>query len=226
MSKKLASIGLKLLTICLCLQGQYFNIHGKPDVWNQGIYLYFTNLSNLLVMLTSLVLLVFAIGALRNKPIPQWARILQWVTASAITVTFLVYFIFLTPLMPPGSIWRSPNLLLHAYVPLAAIWDLCLFGSLKDVPKHRILWTLAPELLYTGLVYYCNARHYLFENKQVPYFFYDYRKLGWFRINGDGIGVVYWLVLILLGVIILSFGLGWIVKKREAWEDKKHLQEG
>ena len=38
----------------------------------------------------------------------------------------------------------------------------------------------------------------------VPYYFLDYQKLGWLRISGNGIGVIYWILLI--SVVMLGIG--------------------
>ncbi len=52
----------------------------------------------------------------------------------------------------------------------------------------------------------------------VPYYFLDYEKLGWLRISGNGIGVIYWILLIsmvMLGIGQLILVLNNLVQKRK-----------
>jgi len=87
------------------------------------------------------------------------------------------------------------------FTPILALLDLLLFDREYDPSRKHALFTLIIPIAY---VLFFSAAYELTGRLPVPYFFLDYLTYSWLRAGADGIGVVYW-VLILSGVII---GLG------------------
>ncbi len=142
-----------------------------------GMFCYYTNLSNLLVGLYSLLCLVFP--SLRGP-------VLWFSVTMGISLTFLIYHWILRPAQnrrAPGS-WKEPgNLLVHYITPLlsAAVW-------LVWAPKaglngiNCLTWLVLPGgYLVFALV---RARFGPIEGggKRYPYSFMDPDRIGWGKV--------------------------------------------
>ena len=46
-----------------------------------------------------------------------------------------------------------------------------------------------------------------FDGEIVPYFFLNYKELGWLSISSNGIGVVYWVIILTILVLAIEFVL-------------------
>lgn len=184
-----------------------------------GTFRYYTIQSNILSMLVAAVALIFEIWRVLGRAIPAWVYRLRFVSAIAITLTYLVFAVLLTPVMIRDGnatyLASAGNLMVHKAVPICAMLDWFLFGSVKKMKRRDIVWGLLPALCYVFFVYYCVGKNLTFSGNMVPYFFFDYTQYGWFRIGDGGLGVVYWIV-ILAGVLVgLGFLFMGIVRKRE-----------
>jgi len=54
------------------------------------------------------------------------------------------------------------------------------------------------------------------EGSIVPYYFLDYEKLGWLRISENGIGVIYWILII----SVVMLGIGQLILALNNWAQK------
>ncbi len=216
--KKYSAMVLQLLLLVFGMLGLGFTIFGEGFM-NTGTFLYYTVQSNLLAMLTALVMLFFEVRCRRGGEIPAAAEFLRLLSAVAITLTFLVFSLMLTPKMladGEGAYLTSPgNLFVHNLVPICAILDWCLFGSARKLRRGSALCGLAPAFAYICFVYVCVVNGITFSGKTVPYFFFDYQTYGWLRIGG-GLGVVYWVALLALVLIALGYAFLAIARHREA----------
>lgn len=206
--KKYAPIILNSLIVVFGCLGLGFSIFGDGFM-NADTFKYYTIQSNILAMLTAAGMLVFEVLQLKGKTIPVGIQIWRMVSTIAITLTFLVFSLMLTPeMIIQGNSWylfTPGNIFVHNLVPIGAILDLCLFGSVKEMKKGWAFLGMAPALLYVCFVYISVACGSTFSGNIVPYFFLDYTTISWFSIGEAGIGVAYWII-ILAGVLAL---LGW-----------------
>ena len=101
---------------------------------------------------------------------------------------------------------------MHQIIPLVAIADWIL-----DAPDEKIGYGYSPLALtfphyyyiFTLIVPLFNIKFKAYENGQTvmsnfPYFFLDYEKNGWLRFDGEYMGVIYWLIIIILFEILVS----------------------
>ena len=95
----------------------------------------------------ALVFLVNEVVELLTKKsfINQTLLFIKYVATVAITVTFLVFFTMLAPLMGVDYLLSFNNFSLHAIVPILAIVDLILFDTdIKITYTNSLLATIAP----------------------------------------------------------------------------------
>lgn len=193
---------------------------------NAGTFLYYTMQSNIFAIGTAIVVLLCEVRRLKGKPFPIGVQYLRLLSAIAITLTFLVFSLMLTPQMiMEGNAWYllSPgNFFVHNLVPIGAILDWCLFGSAKNLKKISGCSGMIPALAYVLFVYLCVALGIRFGFNKVPYFFLDYEAFGWFRIGVGGIGVFYWIAILGIVLAIVGYLFLAIAKKRERRQSMKN----
>lgn len=176
----------------------YFTI--QSNLWIAGIHLYF----------------LFAEAAEQRYPayqIRNGMRVLKYVLTVSITLTFIIFFAVLLPVLGISAIRLPGSMATHFVAPLAAISDFLLFEDKLTVQKHTVFTSLLPPLFYVSLTLILSLSGVTYsDGSSAPYFFLDYRQLGWLRIAADGIGIVYWIIL--LGLLVL--GIGWLFLKLNA----------
>lgn len=146
----------------------------------------------------------------------------KYVFTVAITITFLVFFVALAPLLPAEYLTSFKNLSLHLIVPLLALCDFFVFDAAKiKLNIKTCLCGLLMPLYY--LIFFLAGIplgfRYLGNDNVAPYFFLDYKTYGWLRISSRGIGVVYWCAIMLLfisGLCCLFLLLTRLCQKKKA----------
>lgn len=220
--KKYGAFLLNLLLLLFGICGLVFTVFGDGFM-NTDAFLYYTMQSNLLAMFAAAVSLVFEVRQRKSIPIPKAIELLRLINVIAITLTFLVFSLMLAPKMimdGSGSYLLSPgNLFVHNLVPICAILDWCLYGTVKRLKPGSAFYGMLPALAYVCFVYVCVGCGITFSGNTVPYFFLDYQAYGWFQIGSDGIGVVYWIVL--LAGILIGLGYGFMAIARR---ERKSIQ--
>lgn len=176
---------------------------GRPDV---SQFLYFTVLSDLLVLTWFVLLIVRTIRDLRDEGPRGWSTPSPRFSAavmSAITVTMLVYLIVLVPEAYTQNTGYRPftptDNVVHIVTPALAIADWLLF-----VPKGRVrrtdplLWTLIP-LGYVALAFAYGGLGGVFAGgARYPYPFMDLDR------NGLG-GVAFWIVGLYVALQLVAY---------------------
>ncbi len=149
---------------------------------------YFTILSNLLVALTTTSL------ALGQDAYPRWWRVLRLNAVVCITVTGLVHWFLLRPLLHlSGADWVADKLL-HVLVPLLAAAGWVAFGPRRRVEAGLLLPSLAFPV---GWLVYTLVRGAVVD--WYPYPFLDVSLHGW----GSAL-------LACAGVAVLLLALSWL----------------
>ena len=146
---------------------------------------YFTIQSNVLVALTATTL---ALDPIRDGRV--W-RVLRLAGIVGITVTGLVHFVLLRPLLDlDGADWAADKLL-HMVVPVLAIAGWAAFGPRPRITRREVAWALAWPLAWLVITLTVGGL-----SGWYPYPFLDHRE--------DGAGAV---VVASVGILVLFLAL-------------------
>lgn len=191
-----------LITLAgLCFWGMLETFDGTA-----GMFMYFTYISNALVLLMTLsqmVILFFNIGSKRQKEHKlQIPPVLVGVVLMCISFTFLTVFFVLNPFQMPKS-WQDA--VVHYIVPIVTVLEFILFQEHGRFKKHYpLFWGLAP-VTYYGYVWTLRLLGFRFGNGAFPYFFMDHVKYGW--------GFVFKMsCLLLVAFLVLGYLICWMDK--------------
>ncbi len=156
---------------------------------------YFTIQSNILVAVTATTL---ALDPARDG---RWWRVLRLAAIVGITVTGLVHFVLLRPLLDlDGADWAADKLL-HMVVPVLAILGWALFGPRPRVTRREIGWALVWPIAWLAVTLVVGGL-----SGWYPYPFLDHRE--------DGAGAV---VVASVGVTVLFLAVFGAV----SWLDRR-----
>ena len=204
--KTITKILIKAALIIIGVLGIVLTALSTAFMGGASVFFFFTVQSNIFIMLMVLIFLINEVVVLiANKSfINQTLLHIKYVATVAITVTFLVFFTMLAPLMGVDYLLSFKNFSLHAIVPILAIVDFFLFDKdIKLTYKSSLLATISPisyvVFVYIGRIF--NLKYT--ENLYYPYFFLNIDSNGFFFEKGT-MGIIPWII-ILLGAII---GLG------------------
>ena len=204
--KTTTKIIIKAALIIIGVLGIVFTALSSAFMGGASVFFFFTVQSNIFIMLMALIFLINEVVVLiTNKSfINQTLLHIKYVATVAITVTFLVFFTMLAPLMGIDYLLSFNNFSLHAIVPILAIVDFFLFDTdIKLTYKTSLFATISP-ISYVVFVYIGRMFSLKYtENLYYPYFFLNIDSNGFLFEKGT-MGVIPWII-ILLGAII---GLG------------------
>jgi len=214
LSKRTYTLGLvlKLGTILSCVIGLIFQVIEWNSVYigPNSTLLYFTTQSNIWIAAICLVFLIIDIKAKGKREISNWLYIIKFMFTVAIMLTFIVFAVLLTPLQERNYLLSVTNICLHNITPIFGIADfiVCDYGFLSK-KRYVLLGTILPLiycivtllLSFSGVTYGEDSSG---ATRIVPYFFLDYKKLGWFSISDNGYGVLIWVLIIT--VLVLAMG--------------------
>lgn len=204
--KTISKIVIKAVLVIVGVLGIVLTAQSTDFMGGGSVFFFFTVQSNIFIMLMALIFLVNEVAVLITKKsfINQVLLHIKYTATVAITITFLVFFTMLAPLMGVDYLLSFKNYSLHAIVPILAIVDFFLFD--KDIQltyKSSLLATIPPicyvVFVYVGAIFKIQYTKDLY----YPYFFLNIDTDGFFFEKGT-MGVIPWII-ILLGFII---GLG------------------
>lgn len=167
-----------------------------------SIFKAFTIQSNIWVGSIALVGAGFHLIAGKMKT-PSWLEPFRFMFTTSITLTWLVFAILLTPTMSMSYLLSQSNFYLHNLTPILGILDYIRQPDEPIHPKHLWMAMIMP-VLYS---LYFFGEYALTGEQPVRYFFMDFKKHGWFRLSRTGIGVFYWMILLLSTIIGIGKGL-------------------
>lgn len=185
---------------------------------------YFTQLSNIFAAIVALIYVVYDILELKGKKIkaPKWLNYVKLAATVGVTLTFVVFWTLLSwnPLLPKGYLYSYKNLSLHTFGPLLMITNYIMFTDEYYPTLKRMATSLIPPILYFVFASILIAKNITFGDEiKAPYFFLDYKEYGWFQINKNGIGVFYWVIIMIIIVYGLTLALTGLyrlcIKKKE-----------
>ena len=154
---------------------------------------YFTILTNLLVAVTTTTL------ALGQTVAPRWWRVLRLNAVVGITVTGLVHWFLLRPLLDLSGADYLADKLLHVVVPLLAVVGWMVFGPRGKAERSLLL----PSLIYpVGWLIYTLVRGAV--ANWYPYPFLDVRLHGYPAALLACAGVAVLLIALTWGAMVLD----------------------
>lgn len=159
---------------------------------------YYTELSNLL---SGFVILIYAYYLYQKEnqgiEIPQWIHQARFTTVCLTTITFLIALFVLGPSF--GYIWilfHGQMKYTHTFCPIVSFLLYLFLEREPELPKHAILFTLLPTILYGIVIIPLNILRII----KGPYPFLHVYEQPWYI-------TVLW-VFIILG---LGYGIAWMI---------------
>ncbi len=149
---------------------------------------YFTILSNLLVALTT-----SSLALRRDRDTRAW-RVLRLNAVVCITVTGVIHFVLLRPLLDLAGASYVVDKLLHVAVPLLAVVGWVAFGPRRRIRREDLLASAVFPVLYMAWTLLHGA-----VTDWYPYPFVDVTHLGYPHVLLNGLGVV-----LLLGALTVG----------------------
>ena len=216
MIKKIIRIAILSTLVIVGILGIVFTAQSSKFMGGASVFFFFTVQSNIFIIAMALLFLVNEIVFLIKKKsfVNQTLLYIKYVATVAITITFLVFFTMLAPLMGVDYLLSFNNFSLHAIVPVLAIIDFFLFDiEINLTYPKSLLATIAP-IAYVAFVYIGAIFKLQYgENLYYPYFFLNIETNGFFFEKG--IGVIPWIIILLAGICGLGFLYCLFVKLRQ-----------
>lgn len=213
MKKKeiIISIIVKIIAVVLMTTGVMLSVTGGDELM-PGVksLMFFTLQSNILAIIISAIGLVFDFIRLSGKKVlpHKIFYFFKLVATTGVTLTFLVFWTLLTPMVSEEYLYSISNLSLHTFGPLLVLFDYIFFTPNFKPKRRELMIPWAFPLLYLAFAMIMSASNITFGGSMhVPYFFLDYKVLGWFTISKSGIGVFYWVLIVLILVYGIAFGI-------------------
>lgn len=227
MNLKKVVILYRVIFIFLCGLGLILSLTSKStdEFMGNGTALNFYTLqSNLWVFILELVLLLLTIieDVKQVSIIKEKMVVLKFVMTVAILVTFIVYWSMLAPYVAQKNVLALSNVTLHAISPILMLVDFLVFDREYTFKKNNVYLTIIPPLYYLifAMVRAEISDTVFTQGSRYPYWFIDIDTFGWLG-NINGPGVIYWAILVLIGVEALGFGLYkiYIISEKNRKED-------
>lgn len=222
MVKKIVRISLLLALAIIGILGITFTAISTDFMGGAAVFLYFTVQSNIFIILMALITLVDEVVSIFTKRsfMNQVLLCIKFSATIAITITFIVFFTMLAPLLGPDYLLSFNNISLHAIVPIIAIVDFILFDTGINLSYPKSLFGCIPPLCYMIFVYVGVPLIFLYgENTKFPYFFLDYETNGFFFEKG--LGIIFWIFVLLIGISGLCLLFCLFIKLRQRSIAKK-----
>lgn len=167
------AFALNIVIVAMELVGFTLNLMKEKSL---EILQYYTQLSNLLLLVACFSMAIFQWSALRHgRDIPAWVRLLRYVATCCVAVTFTVVIFVLAPdEASERGIAGYFDMLMGGYLfyfhfacPILAIVNLSFFEKNSDLRPTIALLALLPTVLYAVVGITLNALRVM----DGPYFF-------------------------------------------------------
>lgn len=204
--RKAFIFSFRTVIVLLAFIGVYLTVFGSGDGFMSVAGLcFYTVQSNIWALLLEAVSLVFMLFSVGER---LWFKITRLVVAVAITVTFLVFWTMLAPMMNLRYLVSPTNIILHTLVPLMTLADAAFIDRDYMPKKSHVLFCMIPPLAYLGfaMIRAEVSDMLLSADSKYPYWFLDVDKYSWFGFK-NGVGVFYWVIV----VVLIVLGLGYLI---------------
>lgn len=213
----------KVVLIIFASIGVYLQARDDGGLFRNHTYLYFTIISN---MGTAIVFFMFFIAEIFERSrgragIPKQLFILKYMFTAAMAVTLIVSSCLLAPFKDNAYLFSMKNLSLHIFAPLITVIDFLAFDNRIEYRKRTVFLGFVLPLMYLTVTLLLSIRGISYSNgTNYPYYFLDYRTLGWFTHSGGNIGVFWWILIVAVITLAVSAILTFL-KRIILWMIKK-----
>lgn len=211
--RKKISFALKILVVLTSLGGVFISFFSAvKDGYHSWAdrFLYFTGQSNLWLGFTFLAIIIHSFTRGVKKEIrKKRLYTLKYIFTVCITVTCIVFCVFLAPFAPAEyHLWNFSSFLTHIFSPAFAIADFFVDEYSMRLTKKQALLTTVPPFIYTMAVVLLAAFHADFgRGDPYPYYFMNiYSPSGFFGFSNVApyfAGTFYWI----LALAAMVFGI-------------------
>ena len=204
--KTTTNIIIKAALIIIGVLGIVFTALSSAFMGGASVFFFFTVQSNIFIMLMALIFLINEVVVLITKKsfINQTLLHIKYVATVAITITFIVFFTMLAPLMGMDYLLSFKNFSLHAIVPILAIVDFFLFDKDIQLTYKSSLLAAIPPICYVAFVYIGSIFKIQYaKDLYYPYFFLNIDTNGFFFEKGT-MGIIPWIIILLSFIIVLG----------------------
>ena len=225
LAKTISKIIIKASLVVVGILGIIFTAQSSAFMGGGSVFFFFTVQSNIFIIAMALIFLINEIVQLITKKsfINQTLLFIKYVATVAITVTFLVFFTMLAPLMGMDYLLSFNNFSLHAIVPILAIIDFVLFDTDINLTYSNSLFATISPISYVIFVYIGAIFKLQYgENLYYPYFFLDFEKNGF--LFEKGFGIIPWIIILLAGICGLGCLYTLFIKLRQKAIAKKSIK--
>ena len=189
--RELTVLLLNSVLVLFCVLGLIF---ASKEIKN--IFLYYTEDSNILSGISSLLLVIFLIVKKDLRRIPDWVYVFRYIGTCCLTVTFIVV---VTILIPSDNInylegvkrflFQGSMLFHHLLCPIISFISFTLFEGNKKLNKKKTIWyALIPTFIYGVIFIMLN----IFRIVDGPYPFLRVYKQPWYMS-------IMWIFIIYIG---------------------------
>jgi len=150
-----------ILSVTVAVFG-YFIMFDRLFI-NMGVYCFrfFTTDSNIMAAVACAFVIFYDVRALRHpeKAIPMWVIRFKFLSAVAVSLTFLTVLCFLGPMFAISAGWRGfffmyekNSFVLHFFAPLLTVISFAALEKGTPLRRRACLWGILPTLVY-GVIY-------------------------------------------------------------------------
>lgn len=216
LTKKIIRILILTALVVVGLLGIIFTALSTDFMGGSSVFFFFTVQSNIFIILMALVTLCNEVYSwiFKKSFMNQIILYVKFVATIAITITFIVFFTMLAPLLGPDYLLSFNNFSLHAIVPILAIVDFFLFDTDINLTYPRSSMGAIAPLCYVIFVYIGVPLNFQYaENTKFPYFFLDYETNGF--LFEKGFGIIMWILVLIIGISGLCVLFCFLMKLRQ-----------
>ncbi len=171
-----------------------------------GRFRFFTIDSNLLMGITSLILLIQQHKLLNNKikKIDKKYYILLLASTTSVALTFTIVLFYLGQITPNGliSMYTNKNLFFHGIIPLLSIINFIFFENTNQLKLKHTIYSLIPVILY-GIYYMTNVLIHTENNTVSP-------EYDWYYFIQNGVSK---LIIVVPLIFLITYLLGFTLYK-------------
>lgn len=215
--KTILSVSLKSLILIFGVLGVILAF-AADDFLMIDVLMYFTVQSNIIVVILSGIFLFLELYKIKTKRnlVNQTLLKIKYALTVAITLTLIIFFSIIAPFTPVWFAFNAESIMMHLIVPILTVTDFFLFDfdvklTNKTAPFYTVIFPFC-YFIYTVIFIYFN---FTFFGSPAPYYFLDYRMLGWFTFSQNGPGTFYWIIFLMSFILGLSYLYKYLIHLRK-----------
>lgn len=159
----------------------------------EPFYLYYTQISNLTCMVSSLMLVIFGQRG--------WVSVLRYLSTCMLTITFLITICVLLPLMKTSRLFKGRAFFMHLVCPV-----LCIVSYIFAENHVNMIWAILPvsvSMIYGAILVWLNYK----KKFEGPYPFFKVHKNGLKKS-------VLWMVALIAVIAVISSVVGFRIPRK------------